>query len=411
MSKGHNLRPWHRAVIILTVMAAAAAVLVILIYLRRNLVLEIKIKGDPEVTVEYGEEWHDPGATAMIREKKLVKYDEKVPVTAEGVVDTHRLGKYKIRYSAKKGRFSGYKDRTVTVRDTRPPVIKLEGDADVKLPFGTAFSDAFSAEDNADGDLTGNVEVSGKVDPYTPGQYTITYTVRDSSGNEADAVRTVIVEERKPDPAEGLNKVIYLTFDDGPGPETDRLLDILDKYGIKATFFVTGARPDYADCIGRAASRGHSIGVHTMTHDYSKVYANTDAFWADFEQAEQLVESQTGHRTVLMRFPGGSSNTVSCSTCPGIMTELTRQAGEKGYSYFDWNVSSGDGSGNIGADKVFNNVTNGVKGHDVSVVLCHASHSDTVDAMDKTIDWLIKSGYTFLPLTEGCYMAHHPVSN
>ena len=206
------------------------------------------------------------------------------------------------------------------------------------------------------------------------------------------------------------SKIIYLTFDDGPGPYTDKLLSTLDKYNVKATFFVTNAYPGYASCIKKAYNSGHTIGVHTYTHNYNTIYASDTAYWNDFEKMEDVIVAQTGSRTNIFRFPGGSSNTVS-NFNSGIMTKLTSQANTKGYKYFDWNVSSEDAAGATTSTAVYNNIVAGVKSHNQSVVLCHDIKSYTVDAMDDFISWALANGYTFLPITESTPTVHHTVQN
>ena len=108
--------------------------------------------------------------------------------------------------------------------------------------------------------------------------------------------------------------------------------------------------------IGEAFRRGHSVGVHTYNHKYNEIYSGDEAFWADFENMQALIESQTGRRTIIMRFPGGSSNEVSVQYNKGIMSRLTEQAEEKGYAYFDWNVSSGDADGLTDPKEIANNI-------------------------------------------------------
>ncbi len=206
------------------------------------------------------------------------------------------------------------------------------------------------------------------------------------------------------------DKIIYLTFDDGPGPYTDRLLTILDKYNVKATFFVTGAYPSYSYCIGKAYNAGHSIGVHTYTHNYNQIYASESAYWSDFEKIQNLIASQTGSRTNLVRFPGGSSNMVS-KINPGIMTRLTKSMNSRGYTYFDWNVISGDAGETTCSTGVYNYMVKGVQSHTSSVVLCHDIKSYTVDAMEYFIPWAQSNGYTFLPLTTNSPTAHQTVQN
>lgn len=206
------------------------------------------------------------------------------------------------------------------------------------------------------------------------------------------------------------NKIIYLTFDDGPGPYTDRLLGILSKYNVKATFFVTNTNSGYASCIGKAYNQGHAIGVHSYSHNYNKIYASDTAFWSDFDSMNSVIEAQTGSKSKIFRFPGGSSNTVS-SFNTGIMTKLTAQASTKGYKYFDWNVSSEDAAGATTSKAVYENIKSGVQSRSTSVVLCHDIKSYTVDAMEDFIPWAQANGYTFMTINENTPVVHHTVNN
>lgn len=207
------------------------------------------------------------------------------------------------------------------------------------------------------------------------------------------------------------SKVIYLTFDDGPGPYTDQLLDILDEYDVKATFFVTGVYSKYRGCIAREAREGHAVGVHTYTHEYSKVYRSEAAYWRDFNRMNEIIKQQTGKPTTLFRFPGGCSNTVSEHYKEGIMTRLTKQATKKGLTYVDWNVYDGDAGETTSSKQVCKNIIRGVQHQKKSIVLCHDVKSYTVAAMPKTIQWCLDHGYTFEVLTPGGYNVHHDVNN
>lgn len=210
---------------------------------------------------------------------------------------------------------------------------------------------------------------------------------------------------------QGNGKFIYLTFDDGPAQYTDQLLSTLDKYGVKVTFFVTNCYPSYQNCIGKEYRAGHVVALHSYTHNYSTIYQSTSAYWNDFEKMESVIQSQTGSRTELFRFPGGSSNTVSRHYCTGVMSSLTRQAGQKGYTYYDWNVDSDDAGSTKTSDGVYNNITNGVARNKQSIVLCHDVKSYTVGAMDKTIKWCLQNGYTFRTLEPNGYTVHQKVAN
>lgn len=206
------------------------------------------------------------------------------------------------------------------------------------------------------------------------------------------------------------DKVIYLTFDDGPGQYTEHLLDILKTYNVKATFFVTAMYEPYLDLLTREAAEGHSIGVHSYSHVYKKIYASAAAYWADFDLMQEIIKEKTGSETMIMRFPGGSSNTVSMFN-PGIMTTLSKQMDEKGVAFFDWNVLSGDAGETTRSEKVVSNCKEGVSRFKQSVVLCHDVKSFTVDAMETFIPWALENGYTFLPLSPDSFTAHHGVNN
>ncbi len=208
-------------------------------------------------------------------------------------------------------------------------------------------------------------------------------------------------------------KVCYLTFDDGPSENTLKILEVLRRYNAKATFFVIGAGK--LDYVKNIHDEGHTVALHSNTHSYKQIYTSTDAFFQDLETIRSRVEAITGEKTVLMRFPGGSSNTVSKSYCAGVMTELTRMVEERGYFYFDWNVDSGDASGNnIPASKLVGHI----KALDYNqygdiCVLCHdaAAKSTTVEALPEMIEYLSAQGYVFEGLTPSSRGFHQGVNN
>ena len=212
-------------------------------------------------------------------------------------------------------------------------------------------------------------------------------------------------------PVESNGRTIYLTFDDGPGPYTEKLLDILKEHDVKATFFVTHAIPKLESVIKREYKEGHSVGVHSYSHNYEKIYVSSEAFWEDFNAMQEVIVNQTGEETKLLRFPGGSSNTISEKTTKGIMTQLVKEAGEKGLSYFDWNVASGDAAKNISGSEVLQNCKVGAANHKNALILCHDVKEYTVNVMDEFITWAKENGYTFAALTPESDGAHHLVKN
>lgn len=209
-------------------------------------------------------------------------------------------------------------------------------------------------------------------------------------------------------------KVAYLTFDDGPSANTKKILDVLDKYKIKATFFViyhSGQESLYKEIV----KRGHALGLHSYTHEYSTIYKSETAFWNDQTKLADYLEKTTGVRPKILRFPGGASNTVSRSYCKGIMTALTASAGKKGFSYFDWNVDSGDADANcVSASKIVSRVKSGLGSQKKPVILMHdtAAKTTTPEALPEVITYLKDKGYSFGKLDDsGAPVCHHAVSN
>ena len=301
-------------------------------------------------------------------------------------------------------------ERVIRYDDPVPPELSLHGDIEMTILAGTAYAEpGYSAADNCDGDITGKVTVAGGVDIFMPGTYTLTYTVTDSYQNTVSATRTVtVIPQTAPEVVVPSEKVIYLTFDDGPGPHTERLLDVLKKYNVKATFFVVNT--GYIDVIKRTVDEGHAIGIHTTTHKFKEIYSSEAAFLHDLYTMRDIICNITGESTTLIRFPGGSSNTISKFN-PGIMTNLTQKVVELGFQYFDWNVDSNDAGGAKTDYQVFENVIHSVTNKQTAVVLQHDIKGFSVDAVERIINWGLSNGYSFLPLTPNSPGARHTVLN
>ncbi len=348
-------------------------------------------------------------------------------------------------------------DREIFYDDRNAPVFSFPSGEEGFLFQGQTWEDDVQAEDDADGDVSDRVKSEGSVDTGKVGTYIITYTVSDEWGNVAKKNRYVTVKrvpvtadeaaaaavitpvsaqaaaagstagtgstanaaagagaaaEQTAKPATAdPKKIIYLTFDDGPGKYTEELLKILDDHKVLATFFVTAAYKDYQDLIGKEYNAGHSVGVHTATHEYSEIYASTDAYWADFNKMQDIIQEQTGCRTDIFRFPGGASNTVSANYSKGIMTELARQSAEKGYIYVDWNVTSGDAGDTTDSEVLYQNMMKGIHTYENSFILCHDIKDFTIATMDRFITDALKEGYTFLPITSESKTCHHGINN
>ncbi len=289
------------------------------------------------------------------------------------------------------------------------PTLVLSGPTTVYFEVGGKYSEpGYSATDKLDGDLTNKVEIDGDIDFNKSGTYSIQYKVTDSNGYTTKISRKVVIYGGKTaanfSDVEPNGKVVYLTFDDGPGAYTDRLLGILDKYNVKATFFVTNQFSKYQSLIGKAHVQGHKIAVHTYSHQMytqkNNIYASVDAYMNDFNKMQDIIEAQTGSTTNIFRFPGGTNNTISRSYCKGIMTTLTQQMTAAGYHYFDWNVDSYDSRSSSNTQKIITETITQIKAKKNAVVLMHDIHKKTVDAVPAIIEYCLENGYTFKVLDE-----------
>ncbi len=395
------------AAVLLALIAGITALIVF-----KNTRLKIVINGPKSVTVGNDTEYTDAGATGYRGKSALDS------LQVESNVDSAVPGQYTVTYTLTYGRHTKTATRKVTITDTTAPVITLNGEQTVTIRQGGTYDEpGYTANDDCDGDLTEAVTVSGMPDlsNAAEGDYPLTYTVSDHSGNKATATRTLRVFVAWSQ-ASSVNleagKNIFLTFDDGPCVYTSQLLDILASYNVKATFFVTNQKPDFQDMIAREAKEGHTVAIHTYSHRYS-VYESVDTYFDDLNRMNDIIYAQTGSRTNLIRFPGGSSNTISKSYCPGIMSELTREVTRRGYVYFDWNVSSGDASSGpqrSNPDWIASNVIDAL-GNGNYVVLMHDINKANLESVPKIIEYGLANGYTFAPLTADSPTAHHGVNN
>lgn len=210
--------------------------------------------------------------------------------------------------------------------------------------------------------------------------------------------------------ADDNEKVVYLTFDDGPSKNTQKVLDILDEYNAKATFFITGQQPEYLSMIKMAYDAGHTIGLHSYIHDYEKVYASVDAYFEDLEKIGEIAKEQIGFVPCYIRFPGGASNTVSRKYTKGIMSKLTEMVQEKGYQYYDWNLDSTDAAGGTKDDIVKNACTDKIN-HVVILFHDAAAKAATVEALPEILEYYSAHGYEFRGIDRESYVCHHGVQN
>ena len=222
--------------------------------------------------------------------------------------------------------------------------------------------------------------------------------------------RTGIDGEDQSEEDTGVRKV-YLTFDDGPSSNTNRILDILAEYDVKATFFVVGKEEEeYQALYKRIVDEGHTLAMHSYSHKYNEIYQSLESYSADLSKLQEFLYDTTGVWCRYCRFPGGSSNTVSRVD----MHELIAYLDEQDMSYFDWNISSGDAmSSSISPDEIIRNCTAKLRNYDEAIILMHdaAEKNSTVKALPELIETIQSMEDTkILPITDDTERIHH-ISN
>ncbi|MGB7594781.1 MAG: polysaccharide deacetylase [Erysipelotrichaceae bacterium] len=442
------------------------ALLTIALFAQCTAATKIQLIGPKIFTLEAGDPFIDPGVSSLD--------DTKLETIISSDLNTHQPGDYEIRYTlVENGKAGTPLIRTVHVVDTTAPLITLKGtkitnvcpqtkyadegatafdkvdgnlsdkivatsaadaitytivDAagnkstetrqllyrDILAPLFTSSKEIWvmqghavpqpTAKDACDGNVSAHIVATKTISTQIPGNYTQTFDVSDAAGNKASFTQTVHVMMPR------SSTTLYLTFDDGPSYLTGDFLDLLKEFNIKATFFVNN-RTSYAALVKRAYAEGHTIAMHSATHNYYSIYASEDAFYKDLYLNQAWIKSLIGVTSNLYRFPGGSSNTVS-SFNPGIMSLLTKSIRTKGIQYFDWNASVGDGSRHTAAF-YYATFKSQIGTRSSYVVLMHdgAGHDQTLLALRDILTYATNWGYTFKPLSYDSPPAHHGVRN
>ena len=375
---------------------------------------ELVLEGEKDCVDSYKNEFSEPGYSAKDAYDGVLT--ENVKIEKEEINDSEYNLVYSVSDSS--GNTATAK-RHITVTDDFPPVITLNGNANVYMNIGEVYEEpGATAIDEKDGDVSENLTIEGEVNTGVEGVYTITYTAKDKSENVATVNRYVLVSQpgkvHPQDGTAGKKGVIYLTFDDGPTEtSTPRILDILDKKGVKATFFIINYDDSKAELVKREHEAGHTVAIHGYSHTYSQIYQSVDTYVNNVEQLREKIKNTIGVDSTVTRFPGGSSNTISRHYCQGIMTTLAYEMVARGYTYFDWNVDSDDaGSAKSSAD-VYRNVTTRLSKDKANVVLMHdfSNNTKTIEALESIIDYGLENGYTFEPITEQTQMVTHSTNN
>jgi peptidoglycan/xylan/chitin deacetylase (PgdA/CDA1 family) len=442
------------------------ALLIISLFAQCTTATKIQLVGPEFFTLEAGDSFNDPGIATPDH--------VKIPAVVSSDLNIHQPGDYEVRYTQlENGKTASRLTRIVHVVDTTAPIITLNGEQtvdvcpnksyadvgataydkvdgdlsdkikfeasgdrilymvtdsagnsssttrllrfrDIQAPRITSSSEIsilegkplpqLSADDHCEGDVSHRIIAKNSIDTKKPGDYSLHYEVADAAGNTSEFTQIVhVLMARKA-------STIYLTFDDGPSNLTNAFLDILMEFNVKATFFVNN-REGYDAVVKRAFAEGHSIGMHSSTHNYRNVYATEASFYADLYANQAWIKSLIGIAPNIYRFPGGSSN-VSSNFNPGIMTTLTKSILNKGIQYFDWNVSAGDGVIHP-SDFYVANVKRQLGTNANYIVLMHdgAGHKETLGALREILTYATGLGYTFKPLSYSSPAFHHGVKN
>lgn len=206
-------------------------------------------------------------------------------------------------------------------------------------------------------------------------------------------------------------KKVYLTFDDGPGSQSGKILDILKKNHVKATFFVTGKEDASSRKIyQRIVKEGHTLAMHSYSHIQDVIYDSKEAFEKDLKQINRCLYEATGVHTKFYRFPGGSSTQNTSLPIQNFIDVLKKNH----YLYLDWNVISPDiNNANATKEQVVTGVMQGVDAYDTAVVLMYdvADKPMTVKALPSIIKQIKAKNYELLPVDESMILIQHNNGN
>ena len=320
-------------------------------------------------------------------------------VKTTGNVNTSKVGEYNINYKW------GIKSKTTTISvvDKTAPVIHLQGAKTVYAKDSRNLEGAekgVTVTDNYDKDIKVSRRDTNKISDT---EYEFVYTAIDSSGNMSIAKRKIVI----------ATGVICLTFDDGPSSVTPEVLDVLKENNIKATFFILDYSEQSKSMIQRIIDEGHTLAIHGMSHDYSKIYASAEATLENFTSLQKKIKKDFNYDVKYVRFPGGASNTISRNYCEGVMTEAVKKVQEESLEYYDWNVDVDDAGSARTPSEIYNNFVDGILPGVENIVLMHdgEGHMPTAKALQEIINYAKENGYVFPAISENTPPARHSVNN
>ena len=287
-------------------------------------------------------------------------------------------------------------DSVAPVLTTRGPMMIMEGE-----PHDSSFlTKGIKYSDNSG--LARLTIDSSAVDWNRRGIYNVVYAVTDSAHN----VTTVTEQLRVVGKDE---KIIYLTFDDGPSVCTDDILRILKEENVKATFFVTAQFTPYLSKLTDIARDGHEVAIHTYSHNF-KMYQSIESYFEDLNKIKDVIIKYTGKSPRIMRHPGGSSNSIfkKHNRDPQFMDRLCVALLDSGYQFVDWNLDSRDASGNnVPVNVIVRSACQ--TAHHIQCLLMHdtGAKRTTVQALPQIIRFFKQQGYEFGVINSVDYVCWH----
>lgn len=334
-----------------------------------------------------------------IFEKSGVPYDDLMKqLFAEGKLDSDRV--YNILSNA------GVEDKVLIASalnkngsdaEKLRELLKSAGLTDAQIAaLAAQGSPSGSKPESASGNPSSGNTSSNSTSSNDPSTVSTTSSVSsgDTPSTPQDAVYMSMYEDLYvPAPTEYVEEkgTVYLTFDDGPSVNTNDILTILRRQDVKATFFVVPNRSkECMQMLKRIADAGHSIGVHSFTHEYSEIYASVEDYLDDFYEAWDIIRDATGIETQIFRFAGGSNNDFNVDTREAIIAEMTR----RGFRFYDWNIQS-NGILNVGWTEMYNRIPKEVNNAYRSIILFHDTCADDVKVTEDIIKVLKQENKKF----------------
>lgn len=281
--------------------------------------------------------------------------------------------------------------------ESLPSGIYLNEGGSIYWPCGIPFEEPGYMAVDADGeDISQYVEIEGEVLCWKAGSYVLTYNLSEDSGHVQQLSRTVNVVPVFLPETIVRDKTIYLTFDDGPCQYTEKVLETLDKYDAKASFFVICNGDDpYFYLVSDILEKGHALGIHCSDHEYSRLYSSERYFFEDLMKAQKLLYEETGSYATLFRFPGGSDTAYHMlgRKTEGGFDVIKQQLYDMGMRFYDWNVKT-EGTG-VSGESMMYAFMHQVSAAEIPISLQHDTRLYSVNMLERFLEWGVVNGYTF----------------